>query len=302
MMHAKSRRYIFVILCILFLAGCADIRNRVSPDALAVNGNLLAVHISGRDGTVTAECDPLAFPDAIAAAAGAEISPGHVSVFILSTEPAHILPAYLQNGWIAPTAQVVSAPDAAALLNDDPPSAEAIKAAAETGLIPPRTADTVLGDLLGGSGVTALTSYTANGFRLDIWDNADICGTLSESACRGLALLCGRCRTFTAADADCCFTVEHADPLIRAEMYGDILHISVSGTFRCGMRRGSLSDAEHLLREMLSAALTESVTQHGADLLQLQERAYAGAYSRTAWRKILRDAAIRTDITVTGCD
>ena len=296
----KLRRYIFVILCILFLTGCADIRNRASPDALAVSGNLLAVHISGQDGTVTAKCDPLQFPDAVSAAAGAKISAGHISVLMLSEDPARILPAYLQNGWIAPTAQVISAADAVALLNSDPPSAEDIRAAADTGQIPPRTADTVLGDLLGGSGVTALTAPAENGFRLDLWDDAGFCGTLPESACRGLALLCGRYCTFTAADADCCFTVDHAKPEIHAEMYGNILQISVSGTFRCGMRRGSLSDAERLLSTMLTAALSESVTKHGADLLQLRERAGAGRYSRTAWRSVLQSAAFSTDITVTA--
>ena len=50
---------------------------------------------------------------------------------------------------------------------------------------------------------------------------------------------------------------------------------------------------------LLTAALTETVTQYGADLLNLQERADACAYSREQWRGILRNAVISADAVCT---
>lgn len=294
------RKYHLILpLCTLLLTGCADIRNRISPDALAISADTLAMHVSGEEGVITAHGDPLNFPDAMCAAAGAEISPGHIAVLTLSEHPAEILPRYLQNGWLAPTAQVLYAADAVSLLQTAPPSADDLKAAADTGCIPPRTADAVLSDLLGGSGVTALTAYTKDGFRLAVFSDAEFLGTLSDSACRGLALLCGRYRTFTVSDSACCVSVEHAAPDMHAALSGDRLQITVSGTFRCKLRRGAIADAQNLINMLLTDALTETVTQYGADLLNLQERADACAYSSEQWRGILRNAVISADAVCT---
>ncbi|MBR5405726.1 MAG: hypothetical protein IK107_05475 [Oscillospiraceae bacterium] len=291
---------LFLPMLALLLTGCADIRGRVSPDALAVNSDppALAMHISEEAGTVTAAAEPENFPDAMRAAAGAEVSTGHISVLLLHANPADILPDYLDAGWLAPTAQVVYCEkDAVSLLLNTPPSADEIKAAAETGLLPPRTADAVLADLLGGSGVTALTAYTAEGYRLAVWDTEECCGLLSADACRGLALLCGKYRSFTYSDAELCFAVEHASPVIRAKLSGGVLHISVTGTFRCSVRKGEQSAVQPALTRLLTAALTETVTQHGADLLALQERAGAGGISPADWREILRTATVGIDVS-----
>ena len=299
-MHIK-----WILMSALLLTGCADIRGRVSPDLLAVQDGaspMLAMHISGGEEIITAESSPMNFPDAMSAAAGAEVSAGHISVLLLHANPSAVLPGYLENGWLAPTAQVVySDTNTVSLLAHDPPSAEDIKAAVQTGLIPPRTADSVLADLLGGSGVTALNMYTKDGFRLALWDAEECCGTLSENACRGLALLAGKYRTFTLSDQDVCFSVEHAAPDIRAVCSGGTLKINVSGNFRCILRSGNADAVVPMLHAVITAALTETVLQSGADLLLLQERAGAGDISHAAWREMLRSAetavSLRTEIS-----
>lgn len=291
---------IMIPVLVLLLTGCADIRGRVTPDLLALQDGAqpeLAMHISGEEGTIRAESDLMNFPDAMCAAAGAEVSTGHISVLLLHANPAAVLPDYLENGWLAPTAQVVySDTDAVSLLAHHPPSAEEIKAAVRTGLLPPRTADSVLADLMGGSGVTALTMHTKDGFRLAVWDAAHHCGTLSEDACRGLALLTGKYDTFTFSGENACFTVEHAAPDIRATLDGEALEITVSGKFRCSLRSGNADEVEPALTTIITAALTETVTQHGADLLHIQERARAGEISHSSWREMLRSAAITVSI------
>ena len=83
-------------------------------------------------------------------------------------------------------------------------------------------------------------------------------------------------------------------------MSGGVLRISVTGAFRCSVRKGAPDAVRPVLNGLLTAALTETVTRHGADLLALQERAGAGECSPSDWRRILRTAEIRVDVSPTN--
>ena len=199
---------------------------------------------------------------------------------------------------LAPTCTVLAVDRNAcdALRSGSLPAPDQIEAAVQTGMLPCRTADSVVGDLWGGSGVTALTACRGDALTVTLYADGQCCGTLSEDACRGLALLGGRYETFAFDAAGTAFRIRHA--LLRISVHmTDRPEITVSGEIRT---EPPLTDAaEKRLAEMLGAALRETVCAAGADLLFLREAALrdglpaAQSCSQTAWRRMLLESECR---------
>lgn len=291
---------LMILFCgILLLTGCTDIRTRLLPDILAVDFAeqvQFAAHTSQETGIICAAAETaLQMPEALRNAAGAEISTGHLTMLAVSGNPCAVLEAYFQAQMLAPTCAVLSVPaDACGQLRaGELPAPAQLAAAAETGLLPDRTADAVLADLWGGSGVTAVCTAAEAGLTLTLWTASGCCGTLSEDACRGLALLGKRKKSFAFAAEGITYRIV-SDALALQVTERETLHIAVTGTI---CTEPPLTDAAaHRLTEMLTAAVTETACAHGADLLFLREHAIrsgisaARSCSQEEWRSLLRSA------------
>jgi hypothetical protein len=284
----------------LLLTGCTDIRNRLSPDVLAVHiagQTEFAVHDAGLSAPLTAFApEPGLLCDALRRASGEEVSTGHLTLLAVSGDPAAVLPAWFSQRWIAPTCAVLVLRENAcsALRSGSLPTPQQLSAAVSTGALPCRTADAVTGDLWGGSGVTALHCLDAGRLTLLLRGSDTEYGTLSEDACRGLALLGRRWEHFTAAAGNgTVFSVQRASLHIAAAENEGRLRFTVRGQIFCSPAD---SAAAETLCRMLTAALTESAGGAGADLNALRESAIrdgigaAAQCTQAQWREMLMQA------------
>ncbi|MCQ2407022.1 MAG: hypothetical protein MJ065_00640 [Oscillospiraceae bacterium] len=291
-----------LLLIPLLLTGCTDIRRRLSPDLLTVHTGKsfsFAAHTSQEDALIAAEAaDPLLMTEALGRAAGAEISTGHLTMLAVSGDPCGVTETYLQAQDLAPTCTVLAVDRNAcdALRSGSLPTPAQIEAAVKTGMLPCRTADTVIGDLWGGSGVTALTACRDGALGIALYADGQCCGMLSEDACRGLALLSGQYETFAFDAAGTVFRVLGASLKIGVHM-ADKLEITVSGEIRT---EPPLTDAaETRLAKMLGETFRETVCIAGADLLFLREAALRDGLasvrscSQSAWRDMLMKSEYR---------
>lgn len=305
---------LLLLLPAVLLTACTDIRTRLSPDLLAADtGNTLrlAAHTTQSDALITAyAAAPELLPDALQTASGAEIAPGHISLLLICGNPCALLETALQKQWLPPSGAVVSLPGSAcdALKDGTAPASGQFSAAAETGRLPCRTADTVLGDLKSGSGITALHTLENGRLTLALWDENRQYGTLSEDACRGLALLGNRWKSFLFAyessgagkDGVCC--LRHSRLHTAVTEQNGRLCVSVSGSITA--EADDYAAAELRLTDMLTAALHETARDTGADLLFLREYAVRGGISEAVhckpaeWAELLRAAEYRVRISV----
>lgn len=291
------KRFVILLLGMLLLTGCTEIRTRLLPDILAVDlaeQVRFAAHTSQETGVISAAAETvLQMPDALRNASGAEISTGHLTMLAVSGNPCGVLEAYFQAQMLAPTCAVLSVPaDACGQLRaGDLPAPAQLAAAAETGLLPCRTADAVLADLWGGSGVTAVCTAAADGLTLTLWTGSECCGTLSEDACRGLALLGKRKKSFAFAAEGITYRLK-SDTLRIRITEEETLHVAVTG--KVCTEPPLTAAAVNRLTEMLTAAVEETACAHGADLLFLREHAIrsgisaARRCSQEEWRALLR--------------
>lgn len=301
-----KRTLLLLIPLMLMLSACTDIRTRLSPDLLAADAGTVwhfAAHTSQNDRIITADTPvPLLFPDALQNAAGADISAGHLSVLAVSGNPCTFLTDALQSGLLAPTCAVLSVPERACsmLQNGTLPDAAVLRTAAETGQLPLRTADTVTGDLWSTAGITAIPYTDGSCLTLMLWDAERSYGCLSESACRGLALLGRHRRQFAFAAGETACSVTQTRLRLSAAETGRQLHITVSGTVHISP---ACPEAKAVLRNMLLSALEETAGRCGADLLFLHETALRCGIpqnkisSRTEWQEMLKNAAFSVHIS-----
>ena len=302
-----KRMLLLLPLLTVLLTGCTDLSGRLSPDLLAADTGetvRLAAHTTQENAVITANtADIRLLPDALRNAAGAEISAGHITMLLVCGNPCALLETALQQQWLPPTGSVLALPESAcdALCSGDYPTAEHLTAAAETGLLPYRSADTVLGDLWGGSGITALHTREHGRLTLLLLDANGQYGTLSETACRGLALLDHRWKHFSFACGDTACSLRRTKLEIRVTETAGRLRIAVSGTV-CPEQ--NTPAAEQILTDMLTAALDETARAAGADLLFLRERAVragvrcAKTCTQAEWAAMLRDADCTVRISV----
>ena len=286
------RRFLPVLYSMLLLplCGCTDVRERLSPDVLAVD-----LHRGGTaefavrcaqapEEPLRASGDsPLMLCTALRAASGKEIDAGHISLLLLRGDPAEILPDYLAMQVLMPTGAVLVCRDApAAHIGYDPAQ---LRAAADAGMLPVRTADLILGDLQNGSGISAVPYLCGDTLTLAL------CGgegfpMLSADACRGLALLGGRYQTFAFRAGDTAAEVKRTHLRITAAEDGGSLHFMLAGTVTCKPEgipaAGWLDAAQSALDRMLTAACTEPLDLGGADLLLLRETAVRDGISGAA--------------------
>lgn len=303
-----NAKLILLLLCAGLLTGCTDIRTRLSPDLLAADAGStvrLAAHTTQENAVITAETDDFAMlTDALAAAAGADIAAGHISMLLISGNPCAVLETALQKQWLPPTGAAVSVYGSAcrALCTGAAPSPDQIAAAVSAGLLPCRTADTVLGDLRGGSGITALHTASDGKLTLSLWDGDRAYGTLSEDACRGLALLGNRWNSFNFTCGDGICTVRRTALRTAVTEQAGKLVCTVSGTIFADTAKPE--EAGQRLTGMLTAALAETAGACGADLLFLRESAVrsrvsaAKSCSQAEWAQMLCDADYRVEIAV----
>ena len=140
-----NMKLLLPLLCAGLLTGCTDIRTRLSPDLLAADAGAtvrLAAHTTQENAVITSETDDFALlPDALSAAAGAEIAAGHISMLLISGNPCAVLETALQKQWLPPTGAVLSVSGSAcrALCTGAAPSPDQIAAAVDAGLLPCRT-------------------------------------------------------------------------------------------------------------------------------------------------------------------
>lgn len=294
-------------LCLL-LMGCTDVRERLSPEVLAVDmretgAASLAIRCpQAPEEIISARADsPLLVCTALRAAAGKEIDAGHISLLLLRGSPAALLPDLLAKGALMPTSEVLLCRDDPCAMPETLPDAEQLRAAAAAGMLPARTADLILGDLQNGSGVSALPAMQGDRLTLALCDSEGQCGFLSEDACRGLALLGKRWESFSFRAGETVVTAKRTHlRLSAAEDDAGALHFTLAGSVACvpeGIPHENwLPDAEAALTELLRAACEEPVHQSGADLLLLRETAVrdgiSGAADCTcsAWRERLLHA------------
>ena len=299
-------RLLPAVLPLCLLTACTDIRTRLSPDLLAADADAqwhFAAHTTQQDRIISADAPaPLLFPDALQNEAGAEISAGHLSMLAVSRDACEALPELLQAGLLAPTCLVLYVPDDACgmLANGELPSAAMLRTASDTGQIPLRTADTVTGDLFSLSGITAVPCPHDGGFTLLLRDTETEYGTLSTSACRGLALLGRNRKSFSFAAGETACSVTRTNLHLRAEKAAGRLRFTLSGSLQI---KPACEQAEAVLQDMLTAALTETARNHGADLLFLQEIVLrdhvpeARSCSRSEWRDMLMQAEYNVQIS-----
>ncbi|MBQ5339713.1 MAG: hypothetical protein J6Z40_11185 [Oscillospiraceae bacterium] len=288
-----------LIICMMLLTGCTDIRTRLLPDILAVDPEQpvkFAAHTSQESEIIPAQAESLLqMPEALKNASGAEISTGHLSMLAVSGNPVSVLETYFQAQMLTPTCTVLSVPSDACgqLAAGSLPEPEQIQSAAETGLLPSRTADAVLADVRGGSGITAVCTALDDGLTLTLCSVDQCCAVLTEDACRGLALLGRRWQSFAFAAEGITYRLQSAPVRIEVTM-ADTLQIALSGTIESDP---PLTDAAaDRLTEMLSTAVYETAIRCGADLLFLREYAIrsgvteARSCSQAQWRDMLRHA------------
>ncbi len=288
-----------LMLCMTLLTGCTDIRTRLLPDILAVDPEKpvkFAAHTSQESAVIPAQAESLLqMPEALKNASGAEISTGHLSMLAVSGNPVSVLEACFHAQILAPTCTVLSVPSDACgrLAAGSLPEPKQIQSAVETGLLPCRTADAVLADVWGGSGITAVCTVLHDGLTLTLYAPDQCCAVLSEDACRGLALLGQRCKSFAFAAEDITYRLQSVQVHIKVTK-ADTLQIALSGMIRS---EPPLTDAAaSRLTEMLSAAVYETAIRCGADLLFLREYAIrsgvseARSCSQAQWRDLLRHA------------
>lgn len=295
----RYRRILPAVLACILLSGCTDVRTRLSPDVLAVDLGTpakIAAHVTQDEEILLTEAEsPLLLTDALQITAGAEISTGHLSMVAVQGNPCELLTDALQKQYLAPTCMILSVSRSACGLmrTGSLPTPDQLQSAVDAGQLPFRTADAVVGDLWGGSGITALHAVSGDCLTLMLRDADREYGTLSENACRGLSLLGKRWTSFSfAADGTAC-EVKRTDLHISAGMRENTLCFTVSGSVSCGS--GTPNAAAEALTEMLHAALAETIS-NGADLLFLRETAIrdripdADICTQAQWREMLRDA------------
>ena len=293
------KQLLLCLLCLPLLTGCTDIRTRLLPDILAVDQGTpvrFAAHTSQETGITAAQAETaLLMPDALRNASGAEISTGHLTLLAVSGNPVSVLEAYFQAQMLAPSCIVLSvAADACGQLREGRlPSPAQLQSAAETGQLPHRAADTVLADLWGGSGITAVCTAKQSGLTLSLWSQEGCLGELSGDACRGLALLGRRYSDFSFASDGITYRLKPASVRIEAEQRST-LHIVLTVTAEA--EPPLTAPAAGRLTEMLTAAVTETAGIQGADLLFLREYAIRSGItaarncSQAEWRTMLQAA------------
>lgn len=296
-------------LCALpLLTACTDVRGRLSPDVLAVDvteqGTLFAMHCGQQEEVITTAAHaPMELCAALEKASGKRIEAGHLSLLVLHGDPATILPDYLRARILMPTSEVLYAETIPAEL----PSAEQLRAAVRTGAMPARTADLILGDLVNGSGVSALPCMKDGKLTLMLCDGSGILNALSADACRGLALCGGRFSPFPLAAGEDTITVKRAKLRFSAEQTDTGLCFTLRGRIICKPEGKFAADwsarAAETFTRMLEAACRETAQSAGADLLLLREAAIhdrireADTCTREVWRDALRRADFRIEIS-----
>ena len=298
----------------LLLTSCTDVRNRLSPDVLAVDqmpdgSTQFAMRCSQETEIITADADsPLLLCSALQTAAGKEIDSGHISLLMLHGNPAALIPTYLEMQVLMPTSEVLLCTDSACAMPQNTPDAKQIRAAVSAGMLPACTADRMLGDLQNGSGVSAVCCDRNGTLTLALCDANGICGTLSADACRGLALSDKRWTQFSLTAGESTVSVTHVCLHISAAEAADRLLFTLRGTVTCKPKGTASADwqseAQRELTAMLSAAYRETAQSAGADLLLLREAAVRDRISGAAdcalsvWRERLQASEISIEITV----
>lgn len=241
---------------------------------------------------------------ALALEAGQPISTGHLSLLLLHGNVSQLLEEPVHSGTIVPTCAVLWTDEPIPGQWDaetDTPDAM-LQAAIAQGDLPASTADRILGDLHGGSGVTAVASQTAGGLTLSLWDSSGFLGLLSTDAARGLALLSGDWDRFPlpAALGESAVTLTACKTKIAVRQVDDHIAFHLTLSLSVARQHGaavSLSDVHReTIHAMVNAAMQETLTQQGGDLLFLREAAcrdrYPDAETMTAaeWRICLQTA------------
>ena len=293
------KRFLICICSMLSLTGCTDIHTRLLPMILAVDtakSVQFAAQTSQDSEIISAQAETaLQIQNALRNASGAEVSTGHLSMLAISGNPCGVLQDYFQTQILAPTCSVLYVPTDACsqLKNGNLPEPTQLQAAVETGMLPERTADIILADLWGGSGITAFCTPDSDDLTLALWSSEACCGTLSTDACRGLALLGKRRKSFIFAVNGTTYRLTSDTLQIRLTQ-NDTLKIEISGTVATEPPLTEAAAAR--LSDMLTAALKESALAYGADLLFLREHAIrcsisaARSCSQDEWRELLRTA------------
>ena len=303
-----KHRLLILLPAMLLLTGCTDLRTRISPDVIAADCGealSLAASVPQEELLLRAAAEtPEGIPAALQNAGGAEFSQGHVSMLALSGAGiCDALSVCFTRGWIPPdcTVLAVSGNAANALANAALPDADQLRAAADTGMLPCRTADAVIGDLWGGSGMTVLPLMQDGSLTLAVAGQNGALHPLSGDACRGLALLGCRWKEFGFAEEGIAYTVTACRLHLTFSRQDGQLVCTVAGTLRCDPAKAA---GEAALRRMLLAALTETAAAYGADVCCLRESAVQsglreiGTLPDAAWADLLRTAEYRADLHV----
>lgn len=311
------RRCLFIInsTLLLMLCGCTDVRERLSPDVLAVDlrrsgaASFAACCTQSGAAAVRAEGEsPLTLCTALRAAAGKEIDAGHLSLLLLRGDPAAVLPDYLAMQVLMPTSAVLLCRSDPCRAPETMPDAAQLRAAVEAGMLPARTADLILGDLQNGSGVSAIPYCMGSTLTLALCGIPETYPVLTEDACRGLALLGNRWTTFSfRAGEDTVSAVRTHLRITASEGAEGTLHFRLSGKVICRPEGipsdGWLAAAQSAAERMLTAGCREPLEAGGADLLLLRETAVrdgisdAAGCTNAAWRERLLHADFTAEIT-----
>lgn len=297
---------LFAILCgcsTILLTGCTDIRSRRYADILAVT--------SGKEYSASLRCDgeetwytaaaaaPKLLPTALENELGAQLSMGHLGLLMLQGDTLEPLTALLDDGQLVPTCPVLLCPKTSQVERFvDSNLAAQLQRSMETGLLPRRTVGDVYGDLRSAARITLLPCLVEDALTLAVSDGAQTLAILSEDACRGAALLCGRWDHFAFVEmrgaSPETIRLKSCKCKLHMEQKGERLVLSVE--LSPEVESGDAELARTAVCRMLRAYFQEAVTDCAADACFLEETALRCGISipdTAAWRALLRDAEIQ---------
>lgn len=239
---------------------------------------------------------------------------GHTQVLVCGKgELEQRLSLLLDGNRISPGCRLVCADDAAKVLEETGAGLEtALSRMAEGGaLYAPAVSDT-LSDLLGASGMAVAPYVSGSDLGMCVVDRAgNIRTTLSEEACRGVALLRGKNRdtvlgipteqgTLSYEIHSCSYKLD----LETAEGLTAVLSFRITGECAESCEQGQLrKGVQQAVTELCRAAVLETVCVYGVDLLDLeraarhQDPAFFAAHQEE-WSAVIAQAGFRCEVRV----
>lgn len=196
---------------------------------------------------------------------------GHTEL-IAYTDPSYS--AYLSD-WmtqyrLSPSCQILVMTEGETLEQQDTAQiVERLQYAQENGIVPKTNLFTILKEFAGASATALVPFYSGGGLSAALITVDAFCDSLSADAVRGLCWLRDDAdpKTVTAADG-ACFQIKTASTQLYAQTQENG-HVKVTVSIHI-TGEGDFAQAAQVIQMQCEAAITETVTQHHADVFGLE--------------------------------